>query len=314
MAYVLLLATAFINQLVLMIPVVPLLLAAGALASRGTVHVIPAIASVACGIAAADFVWFQLGRLRGSRILGRVCRLAQEPDTCVRRVQRLFGRYGARALVVAKFIPGLSTVALPLSGMLGMRKLRFVLYDAIGDLLWASAYVTVGYLSAKSVTKLAAPSLRPAARFAPIALAAIAMYILWKFLRRRASSKALGIERVRAEELSRTLEAREDVLFVDLRHPIDVETDPATLAHALQIAAEDLEAFDAGMFRGRDVVLYCTCPNEATSARTALTLRARGIGRVRPLAGGFVEWRARGFRVESRGPATPPALRVLNVR
>ena len=193
MPYLLLFATAFVTQAILLIPVVPLLLWAGMLASRGTLKLLPAIVSISVGLAAADFVWFQLGRLRGTRILALVCRLAQEPDTCARRVQRLFARYGARALLVAKFIPGLTTVALPVSGMLGMRKRRFVLYDAAGDLLWASAYVTLGYLSAKSVTAFAAPSLRTVAG---VGLTAIGVYILWKFVRRRASWRSRRVDRI----------------------------------------------------------------------------------------------------------------------
>ena len=64
--------------------------------------------------------------------------------------------------------------------------------------------------------------------------------------------------------------------------------------------------------RDRDIVLYCTCPNEITSAREALRLRARGMRRVRPLEGGFAAWRACDLPVDFIGPLVPPGHRILN--
>jgi len=58
--------------------------------------------------------------------------------------------------------------------------------------------------------------------------------------------------------------------------------------------------------RDRDIVLYCSCPNEVSSARAALLLRRRGILRVRPLLGGFDAWRERNYPTELRVIATNP--------
>ena len=79
------------------------------------------------------------------------------------------------------------------------------------------------------------------------------------------------------------------------------------------IPVEELDArVCAKLPRTREIVLYCTCPDEATSAREALRLRRRGFRRVRPLDGGFTAWRARGFAADQRAPVVPPDERVLN--
>jgi membrane protein DedA with SNARE-associated domain/rhodanese-related sulfurtransferase len=306
LAYLLLFAMAFGNQLALLLPVVPLLIAAGVLASRGGLNVVPAVLALTAGIATADFAWFQLGRRGGSRILGRVCRVSQEPDTCVRRVERLFARYGPRALVFAKFIPGLSTLALPVSGMLGMKPRRFVVYDALGDLLWSAAYVIAGYVSAKSVTAFPPANIRPDARLAAVALVvSIGAYIRWKVRRRRTVSNRLrAIPRISSVELHAKLGGREDPFVVDLRHPIELEQNPSTLPSARRIPAEELAARSSELPRDREIALYCSCPGEATSATEAARLQAAGFTRVQALHGGFAEWRARGFPIETNGLST----------
>ena len=99
---------------------------------------------------------------------------------------------------------------------------------------------------------------------------------------------------------------------MDLRHPLDFERDPYTIPNAMYIPAEDLRRRHVEIPRDRDVVLYCTCPDEITSAREAMRLRAWGIRQVRPLLGGFSAWRAKGFPVELAGPIVRPEERLLN--
>jgi rhodanese-related sulfurtransferase len=57
------------------------------------------------------------------------------------------------------------------------------------------------------------------------------------------------------------------------------------------LTPETLVAQSENIPRDRDVVLYCTCPSDATSARMALRLRKLGIYRVRPLRGGYEAWK-----------------------
>ena len=89
-------------------------------------------------------VWDYLGKLRGGKVLGFLCRMSLEPVSCVRSTQNLFYRHGVRALVVPKFIPGFSTVAPPLAGIVGMGAATFLFYDTIGAVVWAGISTGVG--------------------------------------------------------------------------------------------------------------------------------------------------------------------------
>ena len=101
----------FLDQMGLPLPAVPWLLAAGALCATGRFSALVALGITVLACLIADTFWFYLGRQRGIRVLGLLCRVSLEPDSCVRRTQNVFTRYGLRGVVVAKFLPGLSTVA-----------------------------------------------------------------------------------------------------------------------------------------------------------------------------------------------------------
>ncbi len=139
--YLVLFIWVFLEQLGMPVPSIPLLLAAGALAgarrlSLGTSLSLAVLASIM-----SDGIWFEIARQRGSSVLSWICRISLEPDSCVRRSQVSFGRNGPRVLLVAKFIPGLNAMAAPLSGITRMGWRRFVLFDALGALLWSGAFM-----------------------------------------------------------------------------------------------------------------------------------------------------------------------------
>jgi membrane protein DedA with SNARE-associated domain/rhodanese-related sulfurtransferase len=313
MAYLLLFASAFGAQAALFVPIVPLLVSSGALAGQGRLEFGWAIAAVAAGVAAGDFLWYRIGRRQGGRVLARICRVALEPATCVRRTENLFGRYGARSLLVAKFVPGMSTVALPLAGVFGMHPRRFVLYDSAGVLLWTSAYVLLGYVAAAPLVAIGSRTgLLQTAPLTIVVLGALIAYVAWKYARRRYLLRQLRISRITVAELKRRLQAGDPLVVVDLRHPIDVEREPCTIPGAMYIPAETLAERHREIPRHREIVLFCTCPDEITSAKEALRLRARGMRRVRPLEGGLTAWREAGYPVRSMGPAVTPEQRILN--
>src|SRR5512141_1850510 len=136
----------FLEQLGLPLPVVPLLLAAGALSATGKFSPLLGLGITVLACLIADTSWFYLGRYRGHRVLNLLCRISLEPDSCVRRTQNVFTRYGLRGLVVAKFVPGLGTVAPPLAGMSGVKVNRFLLADGLGSVLYGGSFLFLGYL------------------------------------------------------------------------------------------------------------------------------------------------------------------------
>src|SRR5579862_3287731 len=93
------------EQAALPIPSFPLLLVSGALVRSGELHLLPTLASAFAACALADNVWFQLGRRYSGKALQFICKVSIEPDSCVRRTENVFLKYGLRSLLVSKFIP-----------------------------------------------------------------------------------------------------------------------------------------------------------------------------------------------------------------
>lgn len=144
--YFVLYAFVLAEQVGLPIPAVPVLLAVGELAGAGRMSLALALVVALFASLVPDMVWYELGRRRGGRVLRLLCRISLEPDSCVRQTQRVFVKSGRFALLIAKFFPGLSTIAPPLAGIVGVRRQQFIMLDSGGALLWAGSWVGVGYL------------------------------------------------------------------------------------------------------------------------------------------------------------------------
>src|SRR5579862_4744552 len=134
--YALLFGWVLIEQGGLPIPATPLLLAAGALAGRGHMSFPLVILVTTAGCFGADLFWYSFGKRRGAVVLNLLCRIALEPDSCVRRTETRFSKLGARTLLICKFVPGLNTAAPALAGMVRVPYSRFLLFDLIGAVLW----------------------------------------------------------------------------------------------------------------------------------------------------------------------------------
>ena len=289
-----------LEQLGVPLPTPILLLAAGSLAGLGQLDLALVVALTVVAALVGDLVWFYIGRSRGFQVLGFLCRISLEPDTCVSGAKNIFIRHGARSLLVSKFIPGFSTFAQPLAGATGMPLVRFLVFDGLGALIWAAAFVGLGYVFSEQFESVADYATSFGSWFGAGLIAALVIYIAWKFAARRRLIRSLRVARIAPEELKKMLDAGEEVLILDLRDALDFAANPQRLPTARRIAPEELEARHTELPRDRDVVLYCTCPNEAKSARAALRLHRRGILRVRPLTGGFQKWNELEFPMDLR--------------
>jgi membrane protein DedA with SNARE-associated domain len=248
----------FAEQLGLPIPAVPVLLAAGAAAGTGRLSLALVLALAAVASLASDTIWYWIGRSRGGRVLGWLCRISLEPDSCVRRTQHTFSVHGARSLLIAKFIPGFSTAAPPLAGIIRMPLLRFVVFTGLGGLIWAGVFVGLGWLFSYQLERVAAYMVRLGS-WAVLALAAgLGAYIAWKYIARQRFLRRMRIARITPEELKAKLDAGEDMMVVDVRHRVDFEAEPSIIPGALHLTTEDLEARHHEIPREREIVLYCT--------------------------------------------------------
>jgi membrane protein DedA with SNARE-associated domain/rhodanese-related sulfurtransferase len=290
--------TVLAEQIGLPIPAMPVLLAAGAIAGDGEAHlsVLTGLSVAACLL--GDMVWFELGRHRGRQALALLCRIALEPDACVRRTENLFITHGIRALIVAKFIPGLSTLAPALAGLFKISIGRFFLFNGVGSLLWSFSFLLLGYLFTDQIGYVAEQAVRFGKTATIIITIALGGYLLYKYLHRQKLLRDLRVARITPTELKQLIDNGHKSLVVDLRGALDHVADPYTIPGSLRISAEELERRHHEIPRDRDIILFCACPNEATAARMALVLKRKGITRVRPLAGGIDAWRELAYPLE----------------
>lgn len=246
------------DQLGLPIPAIPILLAAGAVAGSGRLSLpLILLVSIVASLL-ADTLWYELGRRKGVRVLNFLCRVSLEPDSCVRRTEQVFGRYGARSLLVSKFVPGLTTAAPPLAGIFGMRLPRFLACAALGALLYAAVYAGLGYLFSAQIERLAAAALVLGEWVLLLIASGLALFILGKLWQRRRFLHRLRTARITPEELKERLDKGDEIVVVDLRHALDLDAEPHHIPGALHLTPEEIENRHEEIPRDRDVVLYCT--------------------------------------------------------
>ena len=245
------------EQLGLPIPALPALLAAGALArSAGMNPLGPLVAAMAASLL-ADTLWYEIGRRGGARVMNFLCRVSLEPDSCVRRTEDLFSRHGARSLLLAKFVPGLSTAAPPLAGIFRMRFSRFLFYNTLGAFIWAGGTMLVGYLLGNQIEAIVSAVGR-AGHLVGLVLGGLVLYVLAKWVNRRRFLRKIRIGRIRPEELKQRLDAGEEIVIVDLRSSLDFEAEPETIPGSLRVAGDDLVNQHQRIPRDRDIILFCT--------------------------------------------------------
>jgi len=241
------------------LPAVPALLGVGALAAKGhpslLLFVIGAIVVVALPV---DLVWHEIGWRRGAGVLSKLCRLSLEPDSCVRRTQSLFSRFGVRTMLVAKFLPGLTTVMPPLCGVFGVPRLQFAMYEVAGVCLWAGFWAGTGYLLSDTISVVALRVARFGRALGLVVAAALVAWIVVKYVRRRLFLRSLRIARILPEDLRRKLEAGDEVTILDLRSTMDVTAVPQVISGARWVTVEGLDEALAGVPRDRDLILYCS--------------------------------------------------------
>jgi membrane protein DedA with SNARE-associated domain/rhodanese-related sulfurtransferase len=303
--YVLLFAWVLVEQFGIPLPATPVLLAAGALSADQKVSFALALVAGVAACLISDSSWFLIGRRYGHHVLRLLCKLSMEPTMCVRKTQNSFGRGRGTNLLYAKFIPGVATLAAPVAGQNGMSYVKFLLFDAVGATLWTGALLLAGRLFGDALKKN--PGLFDwVGRFSgALLIVGIMGFFIARVWRRRRLLRQLVQARLEPHDLKAQLDAGEAVYIVDLRHPLELVPDPFTLPGAVHVSPEELAGRVHEIPRDRDVVLYCTCPSEATAAKTAMTLHKLGIERVRPLRGGFDEWKRLGYPMDAIEPFMP---------
>lgn len=255
--YAVLFWAVFIDQAGAPLPSLPLLFAIGALAGLGEISFGGALVAATLACVAADYLWYELGRRKGVSVLSLLCRFSLEPDSCVNSTTRAFERYGAPTLLVAKFIPGLDTVAPPLAGVSRMTHRRFLIYDAAGSGIWAGAGLGVGFLF-KGQVEAIMEWLSNFGGAVLLILGTLSMYLLFKYIHRRATLKLLQVDRIAPEDLHERMKSGEPITIVDLRARILVDKVGYVLPGARVMHSADAELHLRDTPRGQHLVFYCS--------------------------------------------------------
>jgi membrane protein DedA with SNARE-associated domain/rhodanese-related sulfurtransferase len=287
------------EQLGLPVPSTPVLLAAGALGGLGRLNLAVAWPLAVLASLIGDSFWFYLGKTRGMPILRLLCKISLEPESCVRKTKSAYSNQGARWLLFAKFVPGLNTLAPPMAGMFNVGPWSFIAMDAAGAGLWAGAFMLAGWLFRDQMELIASLIAQFGFWLGTALISALALYIAFKYANRVRARRSLRIARITPFELKQRMDQGESITIVDLRDPF--EWQEGHIPGSLILSEDELDSFVPSLLEG-EVVLYCSCPNDVSSASVALRLKRKGVQFIRPLKGGFPNWIGLGLPVEVPQP------------
>jgi membrane protein DedA with SNARE-associated domain/rhodanese-related sulfurtransferase len=294
-------ANVLLDQIGLPVPAAPTLIVAGAMAAEGKLPLPSLFAYSVMACLAADCSWYLVGQKYGIRVLKTLCKISLEPDSCVSQTQSRFERWGINSLAIAKFIPGLAIIAPPMAGAMRIGWLRFILLTTCASVLWVGAGLGAGVLFKSQIARL----LQQLSDFGSIAGAGavilLALYIGFKWWERSRFYKMLRMARISVADLYDLVQTGASPLIIDVRSSTARALEPRWIPGALHVSMQNVAHRLKELPRDRDIILYCTCPSEASAARVAKILMNHGFKRVRPLHGGLDAWVAAGYAVES-GP------------
>ena len=293
--YAILFAAVFLEAVGLPLPAALALLIAGGASARGALHGPYALGGAFLAMLAGDTLMFVMGRYAGWWLLGLLCRLSLNPESCILRSADSFYRRGRALLVVAKFIPGINTMAPPLAGCMNMSFLQFLGLDLAGAALYAGAYVGVGFLFSDAlgaITRGYQTFGRIIGWVVIVLVAGYVAYQIWLWIRARALRTA-SFEI--PSEAARHLAA--GAWIYDVRSHGYLDAKAIRITGSRRLDPNTLNRCSEEFPEGRRIYVYCTCVREATSVRVAQELHNRGV-RVAVIKGGLRAWKKAGLPVE----------------
>lgn len=294
-----------LEQIGLPVPAYPTLIVTGALAmqSKPLLGAGVLVAMLACLI--ADTLWYFAGKRYGGVLLKSICKISLSQDTCIRQGLNVYDRVGPRAMLLSKFLPGAGALVTTVAGMNATPFALFMRYSLAGSFIWAGSALLLGMLFTDAIT----PLLSWLTGYLPMAiggvLAALALFIGWKYWkRRRLIKRTAQVPRITVPQLLALRYTDDAPVIIDVRptfHTAVVEGIPGAVSISLE---EPLDPW-VEQLGNVDMVFYCACPNELSAALLAEKLRARGLTRGKALVGGLDAWRDAQTGQDAPGEATP---------
>jgi membrane protein DedA with SNARE-associated domain/rhodanese-related sulfurtransferase len=297
--YTILFTGVFLEAIGLPVPAALMLLIAGGAAANGTLRLTYALSGAVVATLVGDTLMFLLGRYTGWWLLGLLCRISLNPESCVLRAADSFYRHGRMLLVIAKFIPGINTMAPPLAGSMNMRFWPFIQLDLAGAAFYVGTFFGIGFLFSGALAELTR-GYHAFGRAVGWSLAALVLgylgFQIWLWAKTR---------RLAAVPLVLPVEAAREVAsgawIYDVRSHGYLDAKAIRIQGSRRLDPNALNQSKAEIPTDRAVYVYCTCLREATSARVARELQKRGV-RVAVIKGGLRAWRRAGLPVEPVPP------------
>jgi membrane protein DedA with SNARE-associated domain/rhodanese-related sulfurtransferase len=288
------------------VPAAPLLVVAGGVGMAGQLSIAACIVASVVANVLGDAVWYQAGRWRGHRVMKLLCQISLSPDTCVRQSEGILSKWGGSSLIAAKFLPGISVVAAPMAGALGMSWQRFVWFDIAAGLIWSLAFLALGMVFSTQIERVLNFMTEFGTIAAVVIVVALALTMTARWLRRRWMRSERYAPRISVTELRELIRRGEGPIVIDVRSSVAVLQDTRRVPGAIAATLAELPTHVPGLPRDREIVLYCTCPNEVSALRGARLLHEHGLHRARALTGGLDAW----IEIEEHSPLgqapTPP--------
>lgn len=301
------LLNVLLDQIGLPVPAVPTLIIAGAFAASGQLSLGELFVGSVAACLIADSGWYWVGQKYGIRVLKTLCRISLEPDSCVSQTQTRFERWGVNSLVIAKFVPGLAIIAPPLAGAMRIGWPRFLVLSTLSAALWAGFALLAGVLFRAQIQQLLQTLDQLGSAVVIVGASLLALYIGYKWWQRARFYSLLRMARIGVDELYELTQAGAAPVVIDVRSATARSLEPRWIPGALNISLSEVGQRLKDLPRDRDIIVYCTCPSEASAARVAKILMNHGFKRVRPLHGGLDAWLAAGYAVVT---GTPPELLI----
>ena len=311
--YAILAAVVFLEAIGIPVPAAVALLIAGGAVARGAMQAQYVLGIALFAMLTGDTLMFFLGRYTGWWLLGLLCRISLNPEACILRSADSFYRRGRTLLVVAKFIPGINTMAPPLAGSMNMRTLTFLRLDLAGALLYVGSYLVVGYVFSGALEVVTRGYDSAGRVIGWIVLALVIAYLLfrvWLWVRGRALS---AVPFAHPEEAARELATGAPVY--DVRSHGYFDPKATRIQGSRRLDPNALHQSGAEMPDAGKVFVYCTCVRQATSAKVARELQTMLLGknvRVTVIQGGLSAWVKAGLPVEDVPPEEVANLPVFD--
>jgi len=287
------------------LPLSVVLLAAGANAHGGSLNLGLLILYASLASLLGDTLMYFGGRYTGWWLLAGICRISLNPEDCIFGSAKSFYERGPKSLMIAKFVPGLSTVAAALSGSLNMRVMRFLRLDLCGVLLYVTAWTSVGFVFSKLLRTIIGYVEQLGHLTAELLLFVVVLYVIWLTYNWLHDKRFRHIEKVAALDLfERMRTATHDrlVVIADVRSHGYYDPGMQRIKNSIRVEPsrlkEELLALREFMAPECEIYLYCSCAREATSVRVAYMLEQENC-QTKVIQGGLKAW------VKAGGPLEP---------